>query len=145
MVATGVVVGSLSVGEADGPGVGVRVGSGLGVSLVGVAIAGGPVGRGGVVICVLVTGTVPVTPGVSPGRVGSGVGGTNWVGVASRITVGGTNRLLSPGVTVAVGVLVAVGVWVSAGRVGVAERRTRVGVGVICCWRCTRSVVRPSA
>lgn len=71
---------------------------------------------------------VGVGLGVCPSGVGSAVGGVNWVGVGSRVSVGG-------GVVTATTVAVTevVGVMVSAARVAVGRKRCRVGVGVTTC------------
>jgi hypothetical protein len=115
-------------------GASVSVAGGLGVSdggaSAGVAVAGAGVN------CAVGAGVWPgrrVVPGVVvTGMVGSGVGGTNCVGVGSSVSVGGGG-----GPAVGVAVLVGVNDGVADGsvraRVAVAARRWRVGVGVTPC------------
>jgi len=139
------VASGLGVAVAAGLGVAVcdAVGSGVAVRGSDVAVGGTASVRAGDGSGVCLTVIVPVTLGVAPGSVGSAVGGVNWVGVGSSVSLG----MIIAGGSVAVAVSVGLGVIVAAGaaRVAVATERWRVGVGVIwCVWPLT-TVTMPSA
>ena len=81
-----------------------------------------------------------MTGGAVRDGVGSLVGGTNWVGVGSKVSVG---RGATLGGAVAVAMAVAVDVGVTNERVAVATKRWRVGLGVAPCGSPTIIVATP--
>ncbi len=81
--------------------------------------------------------------GVSAVGVGAVVGGTNCVGVGSRVSVGDADGLGTTVVAVAVFVAVAVGVVMFGECVAVATTLWRVGVGVVPSPLSTSRVARP--